>query len=186
MKTSRAVAVSFESELLCEEGVEKHLPLHNSGQFSFAHIHIYISAHQQCFILNCKCSPQSKYFDVGRRTPITPTALCWLAVRCWYVCKPQHGRLLGVALYGCSCLDCTSWHFSVSMSSFPLPHTHTHPTRLTHHACKHGHACCLHPVSVLLLIGVCLVIFLYLLIFSHPRKRILFFSLSIFGGKASE
>lgn len=138
-------------------------------------IHINLSAHQQRFNLNCKYSPQSKYFGVGRRTPITPTALCWLAVRCWYVCKPQHGRLLGVALYGCSCLDCTSWHFSVSMSSFPLPFTHTHRARLTHHACKHDHACCLHPSSVLLLIGVCLVIFLYLLIFSHPRKRILFF-----------
>lgn len=94
-------------------------------------LHMYISAHQQCFILNCKCSPQSKYFDVGRRTPITPTALCWLAVRCWYVCKPQHGRLLGVALYGCSCLDCTSWHLSVSMSSFPLPLTHTSYTSNT-------------------------------------------------------
>lgn len=88
------------------------------------------------------------------------------------------------------CMAAAAWtaHLGICLCQCPLflSLLHTHPTRLTHHACKHGHACCLHPVSVLLLIGVCLVFFLYLLIFSHPRKRILFFPLSIFGGKASE
>lgn len=66
--------------------------------------------------------------SAGRR-PITPRALRRLAAGCWYVCKPEHGRLLGVALCGCSCLDCTSWHFSVSMSLFALPLHHTDHSR---------------------------------------------------------
>lgn len=85
------------------------------------------------------------------------------------------------------CMAAAAWtaHLGIFLCQCPLSLSllHTHPTRLTHHACKHGHACCLHPVSVLLLIGDCLVIFLYLLIFSHPRKRILFFPSLFLAGK---
>lgn len=80
-------------------------------------------------------------------------------------------------------------HLGIFLCQCPLSLSllHTHPTRLTHHACKHGHACCLQPASVLLLIGVCFLIFPLFINFQPPKEEdSIFPSLFFFGGKATE